>query len=196
MKYLTVLLVVGLIFVSAWNTKAISGLRGPSDQVVTLPEDGQARHLSIFVDDDWKSKPEQREFVAAFYSDSTYSSLRAQSHFHIYTPSDPIYQSRFKGAIDVFPCVLLQDETGKVEFKASGLTLYEKRPWLRVRPWLRPRPGPAPGPAPVPNVNVNVDTPIQPIPDTSSFPWPMLIVVMLVAAGVTFLVQFTRRSHT
>jgi hypothetical protein len=180
---LLVCTLVGLIFVSGYSL-----IQKKEKQVVTLPEDGGAYHLSIFVSDNWRSTRE-REVVALVDTDSTLASIKAQSHFHLYTQSDPIYKTRFPGF--ELPCILLQDSSGGVIFKYSGPML-NNRPWLRLRPWLRPRPNPNPAPGPEPNVNV--DTLPGPIQDTSlPFPWVLLVITILIAGGTTFLVQFRSR---
>lgn len=206
-KLIPVILVsvlAALAFVSVYNSVGlksqgtlIASQATQSQNVVSLPEDGGAYHLSLFVSEKWREIPAEREAVALMETDPTMMSLKAQSHYHLYTDTDPIYQTRFASAIDVKPCVLLQASDGKVLFKYSGPVL-SKRPWLHVRPWLRPRPcPPSPGPAPGPVIPNQTDRlPDTKIPDTPIFPWGLLIFTIALAAGLTVAVQFAKRSQT
>lgn len=183
-----------------------------ADRVIKLPEDGQAFHLSIFVSDNWRSNPRDRQIIAWFESNKTLVSVKAQSFFHIYTPSDKVYKSRFSGSITKMPCILFQDSTGKAYYKVTApkseeevatafATLFDKRPWLRTRPWLRPRPCPCPSPGPGPGPE-----PITPGPDKlpelkdtppmeTPFPW-VAFVLILGGAGVCMgLLQWRKRTH-
>jgi hypothetical protein len=205
-KLIPVILVsalAALAFVCSYNSininkqgTLIAASATKQQQVVSLPEDGGAYHLSLFVSNNWREIPAEREAVALMETDATLKSIKAQSHYHLYTETDPIYQTRFASAIDTMPCVLLQDAKGTVIFKYSGPVL-SKRPWLHVRPWLRPRPCPTPNPAPGPvNVTVNDRLPDTKIPDTPIFPWGLLIFTIALAAGLTTAVQFAKRSQT
>jgi hypothetical protein len=175
-----------------------------SNVTVDLPNDGEAYYLSVFVHDDYMSRQSERHLVASFDTDPQLRSLKAQCHWHVYTPSDPIYKDRFS-AVTTFPCILLQSSKGEVLVKASGanatnpVTLFNNKPWLRVRPWLRPRPcppcpepQPLPQPSPQPDLTPNPDT--TPIDEVPPFPWLLLVLAVLLAGGISFAVNWTRRT--
>jgi hypothetical protein len=187
----------------------------PCEQIVLLPEDGQVYHVSLLLHEDWRRRPSERALVAWFNVDSRLSSLRAQTHFHLYTQKSSIYRSRLQGAAPVLPAVLIQDGSGKVHFKLSeqlpgtpnelceriskefGWRPIYIFPWRRPGPCPGPQPTPEPKPEPVPDDELIVDAEI---PDTSAsmasgepeFPWLVAVLVVAAAAGVTLWVNLKR----
>jgi len=175
----------------------------PQERIVELPEDGQEYHVSVIVHDDWRRRPEERRLVAWWSSDPYLASIKAQTHFHLYTLSDPIYQSRLAHAVDRLPAVLIQTAAGRVVVKLSGENIPPSAgPLVRLivklwklhplRPWLRPKPCPGPCPEPEPEPQPDV-TPVEPIPDTlppeplAEFPWGWLVVAVLLGVLVPVL---------
>ena len=132
-------------------------------QIIDLPQDGQAWHTSLFLHDDWESIDNERRMVAWFETEPRLSSLKAQTIWHLYTESDPIYQERFRESIPVLPAVVLQKDNGEVVYKASVHAIPDSsdklardiRATINRRcpgPWCRPSPEPGPVPRPKPDV--------------------------------------------
>lgn len=176
----------------------------------TLPEDGDAPHLSLFLPDNYKQND---PVLTLFSTDPELVRARNQCFFHVYTPSSTIYRTRFEGAIDTTPTVLLQDKEGVIayknshinslsELKSSFLVMFNKKPWLRARPWLRPKPSPCPGPDckpdTKPNIDIDIDRRPTLIPDTvvpqEEFPWLLLGVVVAAAGGLALYVNWRKRT--
>ncbi len=185
--------------------------REVQQRITELPEDGQAYHVSICLHDDWQRRPNERALKAWWSVDPRLVTLAAQTHFHVYVESDPVFRTNIAGAVGQLPAVLIQNEHGEVKFKASGANLPESAPDLGDavvsafgRPYLLPyrnrhnRPCPCPPnvtPAPKPNVDVNVNVPPRPIPDTpihtpASFPWLVMLAVSGLAGAAVLAVNF------
>lgn len=101
-------------------TVTIHHQAAPQAKIVELPEDGQVWFTSLFVHDDWKNRPADRRLVADFDAIAPLQSLKAQTHFHVYTASDPNYRERFARDVNVLPCVLIQRANGEIVYKESG----------------------------------------------------------------------------
>lgn len=134
------------------ETAAVADL---ADRVIDLPEDEGAWFTSVFTSDAWQTKSAERRVVDWFARDRELSRLKAQTHFHHYTPANSLY-GRYAGLTATgLPAVVLQDAAGQVVFKASGPNLPEEsgrlvraiRDSVRVNcPRLRPCPKPSPPP--------------------------------------------------
>ena len=197
--------------------QGLSQVRGRTgERIVDLPETGGAWHLSIFVHQDWRSRPAERRLVAWFSVEPRLVSLKAQTHDHLYTDADPMYRLRFAKIVPLLPAVMLQDGTGKVWYKAAvgsknvplpaePAALGDKFQTLFAGgpcPWPKPKPEPEPGPGPdespdlpnIPDLDVPAD---RPAPAREQFPWPLAILVVIgvgVASGVVVLVANVRRE--
>lgn len=188
------------------NTMLVATLLMITSAATPLPQDQDACHLSLFLSNNWKNNQFEKSVYDNFMKDPQLSAARSECFFHVYTPSDMIYRTRFVGAIDLTPTILLQDSDGTIyyknsqlnsDYKTSFMTLFNKRPWLRVRPWLRPKPEPCPGPEPCPEPNPVPDTIPDRIPDINTepeFPWVLLIVVVVTAGCLGFLVHWSKRT--
>ncbi len=149
------------------GSRAASNRAAIAEQIIELPEDGDVWHTSLFLHDDWESRGTDRRLVAWFATDSRLVSLKSQTRWHLYTPSDPIYRQRFEAAIPQFPAVVLQRGNGEVIFKATGENLSpgpeelassinrqirERCPGPYCRPF-EPQPiTPTPPPEPIPDL--------------------------------------------
>ncbi|MHB1033261.1 MAG: hypothetical protein ACYC35_05060 [Pirellulales bacterium] len=190
-----VALLVGAVALTLGNTweiralarrEAVPAVAAPetpvAEQVIELPEDGEAYHTSIFTHADWQARPDERRLVAWFAGNARLASFKAQTHAHHVTPDDPIFP-RFRDTIAELPAVVVQQASGRVLYKTSGPRIPESAERLAndialvfpnrpvLLPWNRPRPCPGPNcpqpkpepqPAP-PDVDVNV----APIPDVA-----------------------------
>lgn len=167
-----------------------------NDRVIHLPEDGGSYHTTILTHTNWEGVSRDRELVAWFTSDPRLASLRAQTHFHHYTDSNPLYRTRLAAAVpqQELPAVMIQSADGAVLCKFSGNTLPGDP--MSLGDMLsdcfpRPAPPPAPGPQPLPPPN----TPY--IPDTRPTPPPggpggndpgiMVAIIALIIGGVAAL---------
>lgn len=144
------------------------------EQVINLPEDGGTYHTVLLLHADWRNRPNERELVAWFKTEPALVSLAAQTHYWQITDADPIYASNYAATTPTLPAVLVQTEDGRAIYKVSGdeipsagavasdvVQLFDKRPWLRLRPWKRPRPAPTPAPEPKPEPKPDVDVKIN-----------------------------------
>lgn len=196
-----------------------------SEQIVQLPEDGQTYHTILLLHSDWTARPKERELVAWFKTEPSLVSVTAQTKFWQLTDADPVYQANYAATTPDLPAVLVMTDAGQTIYKASGAnipepqtvaselcTVFDRRPWLRWRPWLRPRPSPSPSPdgncpdgtcpdaKPRPPVNVDVrvhpieDIRPQPAPQESSGVW---IVAAIAAAlgGLASLIWHVKRDN-
>lgn len=169
------------------------------ERIVELPDDSKTYYVTLFLNDNWRTRPEQRAMVAAWDSDPRLRSIKSQVRFNVYPQSDPLYQSKFKSRYPVLPAVVVQDQDGKVYSKVSGadatdtekvagplLNLWRSRP-IYVLPWRRPQPCPEPGPCPTPDEpdetpDVVPDT--EPIPDVQpADPFPVAWVLLAFVLG-------------
>lgn len=136
------------------------------ERVIDLPEDGGRYHLSLFLADDWESRP-LRRVHDWFGSDARLAALRAQCHFHVYTPTTHPWRSGSYLANET-PAVILQRRDGYVVFKVSGHNVPESASQLAdLIADCRPRPRPTP-PTPTPP-SPHPDLPPV-IPDTIPLP--------------------------
>lgn len=195
-----------------------------SEQIVQLPEDGNTYHTILLLHSDWTARPNERELVAWFKTEPSLVSVTAQTKFWQLTADDPVYQANYAPTTPSLPAVLVMTETGQTVYKASGAnmpapqqvaaelcTVFDKRPWLRIRPWLRPRPSPQPSPDGCPDGNcpdqkkppLNVDVRVHPIEDIRPQPEPqpegsaVWVVAAIAAAlgGLASLVYHIRKDN-
>jgi len=138
----------------------------------------QAWHLSLFLSDDWQQRPEEVRLVSHFSADCRLRRLRDQTHDHIYTPSNPLYQHRYSKSIRQLPAVRLQQQDGKVIYQVGNAlpvpasakklgndiakAIKERCPFPRPRPTPKPGPTPKPAPTPIPDMPVPDISPDQP----------------------------------
>lgn len=137
-----------------------------------LPESYWAWHLSLFLDDDWEQQPDQVALVQMFSEDARLRRLKRQVHDHVYTPSNPLFASRYAKSIARLPAVRLQRDDGKVIYqvgnhipvpgtaKALGNDIARAIREMCPRPRPRPQPQPEPEPKPSPNPTPIPDMPI------------------------------------
>lgn len=218
-KWLTgaVLLVVAIVMLgwTAWQTNeqqainhdlyaSIDTQQLVEERIIDLPEDGGACSLTLFVHDDWKSRPQERRLMSWFASDRRLMSLKAQCNFTLFTPSNQMFQSRWapRGWEGSMPAVLLtqgQPHVGKGIYKKGGRTLPPTAKELGDQiaaqlaswPCPTPRPKPTPTPTPKPPVVTPVIPDIGPEPDVplpaDAFPWGLLgIGIVAAVVGVLY----------
>jgi len=170
----------------------------PQTAIAELPDDGQAYHVSLLLHQDWRTRKQERELVAAFDSDPFLRSLKSQVHFHVYPETSSIYRTRLRAAAPDLPCVLVQRATGEVLLKVSGTDatadrvagplwrLWKARP-IYVCPWRRPQPCPDPKPEPEPEPDADL-TPIPDLDQThtpdSALPWWVVALAALAGAAL------------
>jgi len=131
------------------------------ERITQLPDDGKAYHLSVFVHDNWREIPTDRQLVAWFSVEPRLASLKAQTHDHLFTASSPEYKTKFAKAMPVLPGVMIQDAGGVVKYSAalnhpqsplpsSAAELGERMQRLLqgCRPFCQPQPEPEPEPQP------------------------------------------------
>jgi len=140
------------------------------DRVIDLPEDGNAWHTTIFTSEN--PTPHEQQILSWFESDEQLRKLKAQTHFHHYTPQSSVYERYGNLTSAGLPSIVLQDNTGKVIYKASGANA-PNAPWPLVKgvvecirahcphcprpnPTPTPSPTPTPGPSPIPDIGPHV----------------------------------------
>jgi len=180
------------------------------ERIVELPKDGGQFYVSVLLHKDWRLRPNERALVAYWHTDPRLVSIRVQTKWYAIAEDEDTYKRRFSKVTVALPAVYVQTPDGYVIHKQSGdavcesadavaapmIELFKNRPWLKL-PWNRPRPGPcpapSPNPAPKPGPGPGPDLVIPVIPDTdarddaketaAAFPWLLLSIVVLVAAG-------------
>ena len=101
--------------------------RGPSvaDLISELPLDGRKSHLTIFVPD--AASVDTHPVVQWFNTDPQLIAMKERCHFHVYHPGMAMFESRWKGLIDVSPTVCLQNSVesdgGRIVFLAKGASV-------------------------------------------------------------------------
>lgn len=162
---------------------------GPGDQVIELPDDGGAWHVSLIVTADWRTRPSQRAVVSWFYTHPTLCSLRTQAHWHLYTSGHPIYLERLRPVLgSQVPAILVTNQHGKVVYRGAVQIAADAKPaaadyeTLPAHPdqlagrlrflfqRFRDRDGNCPGPGPCPSPDETPDE-VEPSPD--EFPAPI-----------------------
>ena len=167
------------------------------EQIFDLPEDGGAWYTTVFVDADWRSKPNQRSLVAWFETSNGLRSLKVQTHWNLYVPTNPLFRSRWSAKVPTRPCVMVQNSKGKVIYKASGENIPTHADQLVVDihtmiegcPW--PYPKPKPDEDIVPKPDTNPDT-LDVVPDIipevepakSDTAIAVLVGIIALAAGI------------
>jgi len=133
------------------------------DRIIDLPEDGSHFYLTVFLGDNWKARPRDREIAAWFDTHPALRSLRTQTHFTILDPSSRLFQTRWPSWRNSLPAVMLQQgnpHTGRVCYKVGpammpvtadelALQLDASLDALRICPRPTPRPTPVPVVVPV-----------------------------------------------
>lgn len=156
-------------------------------QIVKLPEDGQAYHTSLFLPDNWQSNRQCTELVAAFETDAKLKSLKAQTHWHVYTPRDQMFP-RYQAMVPVLPAVVVQKASGQKVYAAAGdaiprapsLLAADIQGNLYANCPNRPRPAPEPvQPAPI-NGPPKLDEP----PATPDSGFPLVLAAIAAAIGL------------
>lgn len=201
---------------------AAQAATGP--QVVELPEDGGTYHTVLCLHDQWRAIPKERELVAWFQTEPALVSLAAQTHYTQLVESDRVYAEKFAQSVPTLPAVLVMTNEGRVIYKASGpdtpggqqmaaelVGLFDKRPWLRILPWRRPRTAPEPEPSPCPDgqcpdqqkpqppaADVAVDVPDLRPPEqpADSGVWIFAAVAVVVAAFAAVAIEWHKRTTT
>jgi hypothetical protein len=177
---------------------------------IKLPEDGQAYHTSVILSPGWEQSDRQRSLVGWFSTEPRLSSLKAQTHWHEYVTTDPIYVSNLASTAPKAPAVVIQDASGKVHYAAwEGGQLPQTPTELGNHVGrlfgncpdnsCRPRPKPQPDQTPVvpdkPLVPVVPDA-VQPIvpaqPADDNFPWLLLILACAASGAGALVVQIRK----
>lgn len=131
-----------------------------TDRVIDLPEDAGAWHTTVITNDPPSAKDLQ--LVGWFDSDPQLANLKRQTHWHWYSPKSSVYERYANVTATGLPVILVQDQTGKTVYKASGANA-PNAPWPLVKGIVecvrahcphcpRPKPTPAPVVPPVPVV--------------------------------------------
>ncbi len=172
------------------------------DRIITLPDDGSVYHTSVFVRADWHRRSQDRELLAWFGSDPRLQSLKAQTHFNIYTERSPLWKTRYSKTVGRLPCVRVQAASGRVTYQSSVDNLPKSADGLAdeitgcIFKNRKKRRQPTPTPTPKPDVDVDVDVmPAPVIPDVvvpvkPAFPWLLLVVAVILAGIVPIIVHF------
>lgn len=171
----------------------------PGERVVDLPNDSCNWYTSVFV----HSTPTPRDaFIVNYFNSGELSKLQRQTHFQVMRQSSPTW-ARYINLTQQLPSVVLQDNYGRVVFKASGSnclldtqailtrsisaairrhprsyneSYYWNCPCPRPEPTPQPQPQPQPGP---PNI-IPDDT--DAIPDET--PGTDQFEVVLISLGI------------
>lgn len=136
--------------------------RPAEEHVIQLPEDGGRYHLSLVLEEGWQALRGRSVTVHSWFdSDPRLAGLKAQCHFHVYTPAHRWFHQNAHVA-ERFPAVILQRHDGYVLFKASGQNLRTASALADAIadscPRPRPQPTPPPQPFPQPTPPVIPDT--------------------------------------
>lgn len=137
-------------------------------RIVELPQDGDKPYVSIMGD---PRDPKFHEVVKWFETNETLKSVKAQTHYRVYTTSDPTYKARYAGSLPALPAIRVQNAQGERLYQASGGNLPMTGEAVAnvfttecFRRWCRPAPQPEPEPDYEPYVPPSPDQPV-PQPD-------------------------------
>jgi hypothetical protein len=102
--------------------KTIETIKNPTVEqlIIDLPEDGGKSYITVFTTPNWKTNSIEYWSVNWFYTNKKLSEIRGRAHFNHYTTDSAIYKQRFSGSITAFPCILIQDPSGRKIYKKSG----------------------------------------------------------------------------
>jgi hypothetical protein len=180
-------------------SKHAAALAEYADRVIDLPEDAKAWHVSVFTHN--PPTASERQILTWFETDGQLSRLKAQTHFHHFTPASSVYGRYPAITGGGLPAIAVQDAKGAVVYKASGANA-PRAPWplvkgikdcilahcphLRPCPKPEPQPAPAPGPEPGPPSIPDIVGPpdeVEPVDDAS-------VKIALAAFVVVFVASF------
>jgi hypothetical protein len=156
-----------------------------AQEVLFLPEDGGLWHTTLIFPHDTAADQTSRRLSEHFAASPRLQKLASQTSLHRYTPSDPLFATRYAPYFGgVFPALLIQKADGTVVYKVSGDAIPKDSEALAneiaqavdqccpLRPKPQPKPGPQPnpqpGPSPSPQQTVRPQVPlidIELIPD-------------------------------
>lgn len=138
----------------------ISKSEPAKQQVLELPEDGQAYYTSLFLPANWKADQTSRQLYSWFETNQQLRGLKAQTHWNVYDENDFFYRTRYFKIAPVIPAVVVQDSNGRV---VASITTFSTPDQLvadlsgdmtaclrRWRERHNPEPAPAPAPQPTP----------------------------------------------
>lgn len=152
-----------------------------AQEVLFLPEDGGLWHTTLIFPEDDASGGASRRLSEHFAHSPRLKKLATQTSLHRYTPSDPLFVTRYAPYFGgVFPALLIQRADGEVIYKVSGDAIPQDGEQLadeiaqaidqccplRPKPQPTPRPTPQPGPSPSPSITPEIPRiDIEVIPD-------------------------------
>ncbi|HTN73745.1 MAG TPA: hypothetical protein VL096_00810 [Pirellulaceae bacterium] len=171
------------------------------ERVLQLPEDAGVWHTTVVYPEKTPSDAASRRLAAALVADERLRSLIAQTHTHVYSLHDPLWQQRLQKHYGVAaPAIIVQQPDGQVCYKASGANLPTDPSLLadeiaqslsqcRPKPTPSPQPTPQPQPALIPDLNTR--TPANES-DDSHLLW---LVTLPILAGLGGLYQEWKQSN-
>jgi hypothetical protein len=161
-------------------------------QIVNLPEDGTAYHTSLWLPANWQADAKSRELVAWFETNNKLKSLKAQTHWHVYTTDQAWYQQRYRNMVPTVPAVTVQKPSGQFVYEAGIKNpIPNSAPALAADiqgnlysncPNRRPKPEPSPEPD-EPVVDKNGPPKLIDGGETPAFDPPLLLAVIGLLAG-------------
>jgi len=176
-----------------------------SERILQLPEDGQVWSTVFVWPENREADSHSRRLAALFAAEPRLRSLLAQTKSTHYTPSDPLYKTRYAqsmgGSTPQFWLVQpdANPSTGKAVYAvagagipASGRQMADSIAGAIARICPRPKPVPEPvAPVPVPEPVVPDLTPAEPIDDSLPV-WVWILPVL--AAGAGALAEWRRNA--
>lgn len=184
--------------VDSLPTVAMKAVAPVEQRIVSLPEDGKQYYTSLFLPSNWQADPKSRELRAWFDTNITLTSLKAQTHFNVITPTDPQWGPKYASSVGkTLPCIALTDATGDVVYKATQAAIPGTSNTLAAaihesvqrRCPNRRCPAPEPvTPAPEPSPNVPDTNPV--LPDTNpvltvpEHEFPLWLGILLAVGGI------------
>lgn len=195
----------GLLSVKTTAEYAVS-LAEINDRVIDLPEDGGKWYTTVLTNK--QPTPRKAQVLAWFDRDPSLIKLKAQTHWHHYTPASAVYGNLARAATNGTPCVMVQDASGKVVYKSSGADVPATSLELvrgviqRIRDCCPVCPRPKPRPDPLPDVPDIVPDVVPDVvgPDDTTDPngrddtLLVALIAFVAALGIGFLVTAKGQS--
>jgi hypothetical protein len=95
----------------------------PTKKLLTLPEDANTWHVSLFVQGDYMDRPREVRAVGLFSTEQWAIDLRHTTHFHLTKVTDKEARKFWKWVPET-PCLIIQDPSGSIIYREANPELW------------------------------------------------------------------------